>query len=89
MITGLGIGLIGFGLLLAYAGVTGQHVKQELGEVFTGGGLGGGGLNAQAAAGLLPPPAPSASKPPAPAAGMNPLPAGTARDTGNILIGLR
>lgn len=34
MITGLGIGLVGFGLILAYAGVTGQHVKSELGAVF-------------------------------------------------------
>lgn len=49
MITGLGIGLVGFGLILAYAGVTGQHVKQELGIVF---GRAGGATAPAAGAGL-------------------------------------
>lgn len=89
MITGLGIGLVGFGLILAYAGITGQHVKQELGAVFTGQTtpLRGPGLNQQAAAGTLPPPTNTAP----PSGGTNPLPAGAVpgQDTGNILRSVR
>jgi len=36
MITGVGIGFVGFGLILVYAAMTGQNVKSELAAIFTG-----------------------------------------------------
>ena len=63
MITGLGIGLVGFGIVLVYAGVTGQHVKEELTRTFAGAGPDTGGA--------IGPVGPQAAPTPA-----NPLPGG-------------
>lgn len=79
MITAVGIGLVGAGLMMVYAGVTGQSLRAELAAAF--GRAGAPGFNVEAAAALAGGGVPTVAQ--GPATGP------PTTDTGNITRGLQ